>query len=387
MGCNYSQREAEDVAQQNIKLSAQEIYKRTVNSSVTVIAEQGFGSGFFIDSNIIITNYHVIEGSPQVQISLNNSEVKYNVVGYVSIDKINDLVLLQTNYKCFDFIRIEEALPQPGDKIFAIGSPVGLSKTISEGIVSGIRNFDDRKLIQITAPISHGSSGCPIINEHGKAIGVAVGGISDANNVGFCIPSNYIKTLMDFKESYPKELIHLSSSETKSNSKTSTEQDTNSNIKVINERDKISSRYLGKHLLAVYAIGLYKQFGSVIIKCVNGHYYLTGSLRTKNASYYNDPGISPDSYFKIEGEIQIENESKFQFTGSIIAYVPRYESINSPYNDNDVLSHHEIIDGGRCEWHGSCNFEGLGAYWRARYNGCWYHTSDIDIFFNATGTN
>lgn len=190
-------------------LSAKEIYSLTVNNTVTVTTEKGLGSGFFIDSNIIVTNYHVIEGVESAFVVLNNSEVKYPVIGFIGVDQINDLILLKIEYKNNNYIELAENMPQPGEKVFAIGSPVGLSKTISDGLISGIRNFQNKKLLQITAPISHGSSGCPIINDRGQLVGVAVSGIDDASNIGFCIPSNLIKTLFDFKQDFASQLKNL----------------------------------------------------------------------------------------------------------------------------------------------------------------------------------
>jgi uncharacterized protein (TIGR02145 family) len=201
-------------ANKSKKYTAKEIYELMVNSTVTVLTETGFGSGFFIDSSIICTNYHVIEGCSKAQVQLNNSAEKYDVIGYVAIDKANDLVLLQTSYKNKNFIEIESKVPSPGEKIYAVGSPEGLAKTISEGIVSGIRNFSDNKLLQITTPISHGSSGCPIVNEEAKLIGVAVGALKDGNNLNFCIPINYLKTLIDFKESYALSLDKIKGAKT-----------------------------------------------------------------------------------------------------------------------------------------------------------------------------
>jgi hypothetical protein len=210
--CTSPNTKEQDSNSKTENLSAQEIYQRTVNNTVTVITNKGLGSGFFIDSNIIVTNYHVIEGANMAEVLLNNSDKKYFVIGYLAVDKINDLVLLQIEYKNNGFITMADNMPQPGIKVYAIGSPVGLTKTISDGLISGIRNFGTKKLLQITAPISHGSSGCPIINEHGKLVGVAVSGISEASNIGFCIPVSFIKTLLDFRQEYTSQLSSLKSS-------------------------------------------------------------------------------------------------------------------------------------------------------------------------------
>jgi uncharacterized protein (TIGR02145 family) len=192
--------------------TAKEIYNLTVDNTVTVVTEIGLGSGFFIDSNIIVTNYHVIKGSNSAVVELNNSDKKYEILGYLAVDIANDLVLLKVDYSNKGFISIEDSLPNPGEQIYAIGSPIGLAKTISEGMISGVRNFDSKKLLQITVPISHGSSGCPIVNSDGKLVGIAVGGMSEGNDINFCIPTNYLKALLEFKGSYPKKLSSLSGS-------------------------------------------------------------------------------------------------------------------------------------------------------------------------------
>lgn len=131
------------------------------------------------------------------------------VDGYVGIDKLNDLILLKVNYKNNSKILISDRTPNPGDKIFTISSPMGFSKTISEGIVSGKHNNEGIKLIQISAPISHGSSGGPVLDEYGHLIGVTVGGIDEANSIGFCIPAINVKSLIEYKENYSRGLLDL----------------------------------------------------------------------------------------------------------------------------------------------------------------------------------
>lgn len=212
--CNNDSK-TENLKAEEQSFSAKEIYAMTVNKTVTIITEKGLGSGFYIDSNIIITNYHVIKDAIKIEVALNNSDKKYIIKNYLAVDKINDLILLQSEWKSNDFVSLEDIMPEPGEKVFAIGSPIGLSKTISEGIISGIRDFGDKKLLQITAPISHGSSGCPIINLKGKLIGVAVSGVDEASNIGFCVPTNILKTLLLFKSRYPKEIINSEFQESK----------------------------------------------------------------------------------------------------------------------------------------------------------------------------
>jgi hypothetical protein len=191
------------------KLSSSEIYSKKVNASCTILTDIGQGSGFFIYNNIVATNYHVIENSTYASIILNNDSKQYNIIGFLAFDRINDVILLLVDYSNDNIFTIEEKIPDPGDKVCSISSPIGLTSTISDGIISGKRNFEGRTLIQITAPISYGSSGSPIINEFGDLVGMAVGGIEEGNNLNFCIPTTYITNLLNFKNSYPTDLNKL----------------------------------------------------------------------------------------------------------------------------------------------------------------------------------
>ncbi len=185
------------------KLSPNEIYSQKVDATCTILTDEGQGSGFFIDSNLVVTNYHVIANANFAEVILNNESKKFGVLGFLSVDKINDLVLLMVDYNNKCIFNIEREIPNPGDHVLSISTPIGLTKTLSDGLISGKKNFEGRTLIQITVPISHGSSGCPIINEYGDVVGIAVGGIEEGNNLNFCIPTSYLTTLLDFKESYP----------------------------------------------------------------------------------------------------------------------------------------------------------------------------------------
>jgi hypothetical protein len=204
--CNNQGSEKNKEETQKQKLSPNEIYSQKVDATCTILTDIGQGSGFFVDSNIIVTNYHVIADAKFFEVVLNNVSKKYNVIGYLAIDKINDLVLLMVDYNNKCLFNIEREIPNPGDHVFSISTPIGLTKILSDGLISGKKNFEGRKLIQITVPISHGSSGCPIINEYGDVVGIAVGGIEEGNNLNFCIPTSYLTTLLDFKESYPTTL-------------------------------------------------------------------------------------------------------------------------------------------------------------------------------------
>jgi uncharacterized protein (TIGR02145 family) len=173
------------------------IYKNTVNSTVTIETYDGLGSGFFVAENIIATNYHVIKGDTEAYCYTNNSDTKYKIEGYVAVDTSVDLILLKVSGLKRTPIRISTTPVEIGQKVYVIGSPKGLPATISDGIVSALRDFDGYKLMQITAPISHGSSGGPVLNSKGELIGVSVASLKEGQNLNFAIPKAYLKSLLN----------------------------------------------------------------------------------------------------------------------------------------------------------------------------------------------
>ncbi|WP_366183321.1 S1C family serine protease [Flavobacterium ovatum] len=184
--------------------SATEIAKNAIQSTVSIVALDntsqplGFGSGFIIEDELIATNVHVIEGSSSAYVLVNGQEKKYKIDGYLSIDKSNDLVILKVSgLKHKSMILNKGNIPEIGEKIYAIGNPKGFNGTFSEGIISGIRNFDKNQVLQITAPISPGSSGGPVVNLKGEVVGVAFATYSEGQNLNFAIPVEYLSALMN----------------------------------------------------------------------------------------------------------------------------------------------------------------------------------------------
>jgi hypothetical protein len=183
--------------------NATNIYKKAVNSTVTIATDNGqIGSGFFVKDNIIATNYHVIEGATIAYCYLNNYTVRYEIEGYVAVDPDIDLVLLVVAGAKRPSIKFARSDIKPGEKVYAIGSPIGLPATISDGIVSGLRQSGGYNLIQITAPISSGSSGGPVLNASGELIGISWAQYSTGQNLNFVIPKAYLEVLLRNREPY-----------------------------------------------------------------------------------------------------------------------------------------------------------------------------------------
>jgi len=161
------------------------------------------GSGFFINQNgDVITNYHVIQGASSAEIKTAD-EKTYPITYIVAVDEQNDLIRLSVNIpsKSVYPLSLNKTIPEVGERIIVYGSPLGLENTVSDGIVSAIRDIPDYgRIIQITAPISPGSSGSPVLNMNGEVIGIATFQMIEGQNLNFAIPSEKIVSLNLIRE-------------------------------------------------------------------------------------------------------------------------------------------------------------------------------------------
>lgn len=107
------------------------IYQKAVNSVVTIETNEGLGSGFFIEKNLVATNYHVIEDANSAVIYLNNTNTSYEVEGYVALDEQNDLAILKVKYDAGVPLKLSQTMVKQGDDVLVIGSPKGLAATIT----------------------------------------------------------------------------------------------------------------------------------------------------------------------------------------------------------------------------------------------------------------
>lgn len=222
------------------------IYKNTVNSTVTIETNKGLGSGFFIGKNTIATNYHVIEGATHAVCYTNNSTTRIKIDEILAADKATDLVLLRVTGLNKPSIKMAKLTVSPGQRVLVIGSPKGLPATISDGIVSGLREFEGYSLIQITAPISSGSSGGPVLNANGELIGLSVGQYADGQNLNFAIPISKLKTLLKTQRTDP--ILFNSPEESSINSEPNTNN--NSNVFQNNENQKSNDK--------IFEIGIFR---------------------------------------------------------------------------------------------------------------------------------
>jgi tetratricopeptide (TPR) repeat protein len=155
------------------------------------------GSAFLVKPRILITNAHVVDsGAPVLAVGPVRIPLKV-----LRTDKVHDLAEMSVDVDLTSrplSLSAEQVIP--GEQIFAIGNPEGLEKSISQGIVSGLHKTESIDFIQISSPISHGSSGGPILNTKAEVVGVAAAILDQGQNLNFAIPVVYVKALLEAKD-------------------------------------------------------------------------------------------------------------------------------------------------------------------------------------------
>lgn len=196
------------LSQQNSadELTPDKIFEKVDNSIVVVLAydNQGNifqGSGVVISDGIIVTNHHVCKDASRIDIKHYSKEIK-NVSIY-KYDAVKDILFLKTDDRSFRPITPGSSNQlKSGQRIYAVGSPEGYENSISEGIVSGFRTDENNvKLIQMTCPITDGSSGGAVLNSRGELIGISVSGQHEGA-LYFAIPVNDILAMLDITPFY-----------------------------------------------------------------------------------------------------------------------------------------------------------------------------------------
>ncbi|MBN1515792.1 serine protease [Candidatus Sumerlaeota bacterium] len=183
--------------------TAQELAKNAFNSTVLLVMEDAngqplsLGSGFFVRDGEIASNLHVVEGAARGYAKLIGQTTKYDIEGITGVDPNYDLVVLKISGGSSRALALGDSdAVQVGESIYAVGNPQGLEGTFSQGIVSSIREVGTDNLFQMTAPISPGSSGGPVLNAKGEVIGVSVATFKGGQNLNFAIPAKYLKSLL-----------------------------------------------------------------------------------------------------------------------------------------------------------------------------------------------
>lgn len=164
----------------------------------------GTGSGIMIGRNgYILTNNHVASGGHFYSVRIEEDEQVYETDEVIKYNPMLDLAIIriQRQLNPLKIYNGKEKLVR-GQKVVAIGSPLGLFNSVSDGIISGFRVFDDVDMIQFTAPTSHGSSGGAVLNMYGEVIGISTAGMDRGQNInlamGYECINNFIRGFIDY---------------------------------------------------------------------------------------------------------------------------------------------------------------------------------------------
>ena len=199
-------------------MSAEDIAEKALSATVYLEMQDkngetlGSGSGFFVKPNLIATNCHVTEGAEKGTAKLVGKDRIYNIEGVIATDKDNDLSLLKVTASGIKPLSLGNSdTVRIGEIVYVAGHPKGLEGTFSYGLISRRRDKATKERLQMTAPISPGSTGGPVLNRKGEVIGVSVSvhRAFDAQNLNFAIPSKYLTKLIEqekpAKTSFPEK--------------------------------------------------------------------------------------------------------------------------------------------------------------------------------------
>ena len=181
--------------------TARDVYKKAVGSVVVVMAldandqPTALGTGFYVGSNSIATNLHVVRNAKRVRVFSASNQKENKANGIRAVNAEHDLAILSME-DAGQPLALATSKMEVGDPVFAIGNPRGLDATLSTGIVSAVRTVGKTAMYQITAPISPGSSGGPVLNSKAQVIGVSTSYLDQGQNLNFAVDVQHLSELM-----------------------------------------------------------------------------------------------------------------------------------------------------------------------------------------------
>lgn len=192
---------AVDLKELNHRARGSVVLLKNLDSGGQAVAE---GTGFVIPGGYILTNHHVVEGASRMQAVLPDKSV-LELPGILAQDADHDLAILKAPaHHLVPLPLVRPGPTEPGERVVVLGNPLGFSSTLSDGIVSAYRehgidenpDFIKGPLLQITAPISEGSSGSPVMNLNGEVVGVAVAFYDGGQSLNFAVPASSVRRLL-----------------------------------------------------------------------------------------------------------------------------------------------------------------------------------------------
>jgi len=196
------------------KMSVEKCVDLVSEAVVKVSSPAGMGSGFFLNEDgYLITNYHVIEKETKIEVTVfqgatkDFEKKKFEKVRIIAINPFVDLALLKVEDLAGEKVRFvylgDMGRIEVGETVFAIGNPLGLERTVTDGVVSTKnRAFEGLVYIQTNADINPGNSGGPLFNLSGEVVGVTNMGYIFFGGLGFAIPIDYVKHFIENRDAF-----------------------------------------------------------------------------------------------------------------------------------------------------------------------------------------
>jgi V8-like Glu-specific endopeptidase len=175
-----------------------DIAQTALPSVVAIITEDSLGSGFVVGDGLVATNLHVIAGYSKATVVLHDRR-EFPVIEIYNGDANRDLAILRIDAKDLKPLALGDSdKVRAGESVVAIGHPLGLTDTVSSGLVGAVRKAETGvSVLQISAPIAPGSSGGPLFDDHGRVIGVATAILLGGQNLNLGVPINDVKALLE----------------------------------------------------------------------------------------------------------------------------------------------------------------------------------------------
>lgn len=325
------------------RLSVSDINQRFGSGTVFIEAFDsnnvsiGVGSGFLVDDNKVVTNYHVIEEANSVKVTFSNGETytSSELFGYNQDRDISVIKIPSTSIQPIKLGDSSDVLT--GEDIVVIGNPLGLSNTVSTGNISSTERFiDNQEWFQITASVSSGSSGGPVFNHNGEVIGIVTWGIVEdtAQNLNFIIPINTVKNIISNNNSTSLSSIfsnELATTRPSQNTNSMSLGDFEYYIKS-NYFPLLKNPYIDYYDVKVEPFTLEEGFTSLSVAFF---------LNTQNNSNWLDAQLGGYSnlieqqLFNIHNDLQ-ENFPQYQYYNIAVYYNDYYNYYPSGYNSRYI---------------------------------------------------
>lgn len=189
--------------------------KRGVVSIATFDADNKpllLGGGFFVQSNRLVTNIHVLKGASRATIRTFDGQ-SYSIAGIVAVNESNDLALLQTSAPANVYpLSLAANVASEGERVTLISALDNASWKVSSGVTNNLWYIQGAgEYLRITAEVRHGNSGSPIVNDKGEVVAVAALHIDSTDELSFAVPGEVLNSLLNFNHKSEPRLMQLSS--------------------------------------------------------------------------------------------------------------------------------------------------------------------------------